>query len=323
MQPSIYYLVPDSEDPSWGIGLLYKHVEILREGGVQASVLHHRSGFSIEWLESDAPVMYLDDPSSKIGPDDVLVVPEVLAQEASTVGRSGCRRVVFVQGSYLILKPFDEAISYRDLGYDAAIAVLPHVKEVLERHFDIDAVVVPPFIAHYFFVDANTEKRARQRRILVFPKPGYREIGYLDNEIVRKLLVRSCRRNPPWELLEVTDRSHREVASLMRNSELLVSVNCLEAFNTTVPEAMAAGCVPVCYEGFGGQDYLINDGNAFVFPNNHVYELAARVEELMGEIDANSQRLAEMRSNAMKTASSYRESVTKRELLAFFRDLGA
>ena len=34
----------------------------------------------------------------------------------------------------------------------------------------------------------------------------------------------------------------------MQTSLFLVNVNSLEAFNTTVPEAMAAGCIPVCYE---------------------------------------------------------------------------
>ncbi|MEJ2190693.1 MAG: hypothetical protein P8Y93_15090, partial [Acidobacteriota bacterium] len=123
--PSVYYLTPDSDAPSWGIGLLYKHVEILRQCGVQAFVLHHSAGFSIHWLESHVPIAYLDDPSLVIGPDDVLVVPEVLADEGGVIG-SGCRRIVFVQGSYLILKPFEKAVSYRDLGYEAAIAVLPH-----------------------------------------------------------------------------------------------------------------------------------------------------------------------------------------------------
>ena len=123
MKPTIYYLTPDFDLPSWGIGLLYKHVEILRTEDIQAFVLHHTSGFSLDWLETDAPVAFLDDPSLEIRPDDMLVVPEVLAKEGSTIG-GDCRRTVFVQGSYLILQPFSEAISYRDLGYEAAVAIL-------------------------------------------------------------------------------------------------------------------------------------------------------------------------------------------------------
>ena len=322
MKPSIYYLTPDFDLPSWGIGLLYKHVEILRTQDIQAFVLHHTSGFSLDWLETDAPIAFLDDPSLEIRPEDMLVVPEVLAKEGSTIG-GDCRRTVFVQGSYLILQPFSEAISYRDLGYEAAIAILPHVKEVLERHFGIDATVVPPFIAPYFFFDEGRPKdHTRQQRVLMFPKQGYREAGYFDYEIIRKLLQRGCRQNAPWEILEVTGRPHREVATLMQDSEFVVSVNCLEAFNTTVPEAMAAGCLPICYEGFGGQDFLVNDKNAFVFQNNYVYSLADTVERIMVGFERNTRRLAEMRKHALLTASGYREHNTKRKLLALFRELG-
>jgi len=322
MQPSVYYLTPDYDLPSWGIGLLYKHVEILRSHNVNAFVLHHNSGFSIDWLEANVPIAFLDDPSIEIRSDDMLVVPELLAREGITVG-GNCRRTVFVQGSYFVLQPFNEAISYRDLGYETAIAVLPHVKDVLERHFDITATVVPPFIAPYFFCDERgSEGHSRQQRILMFPKLGYREAGIFDYEIIRKLLQRDCRQNPPWELLEVSGRPHREVAALMQNSEFMVSVNCLEAFNTTVPEAMAAGCLPICYEGFGGQDFLVDDQNAFVFPNNYVYSLADTAKEMMVAFEKNSSLLAEMRTNARLTASTYSEENTKRALVALFGDLG-
>ncbi|MEJ2190692.1 MAG: glycosyltransferase, partial [Acidobacteriota bacterium] len=178
--------------------------------------------------------------------------------------------------------------------------------------------VVPPFIAPYFFLDEDSRKTARQRRILMFPKAGYREAGFLDYEIVRKLLQRACLRNPPWKFMEVVGTPHREVASLMQDSEFLVSVNCVEAFNTTVPEAMAAGCLPICYEGFGGQDFLTDTVNAFVFQNNHVYRLFETVERLLQGFSRETQKLTAMRAKAYQTAAGYQESSTQRELLAFF-----
>jgi len=322
MQPSIYYLTPDFDSPSWGIGLLYKHVEILRSQGVDAYVLHHESGFSLDWLETDVPVAFLDDSSVGIRSEDMLVVPEVLAEEGRSIG-GDCRHMVFVQGSYLILQPFSEAISYRDLGYEAAIAILPHVRDILGRHFDIEASIVPPFIAPYFFLgDTGSEGHTRKQRILMFPKQGSREAGFFDYEILRKILERGCRRNPPWELLEVEGRPHREVARLMRESEFMVSVNCLEAFNTTVPEAMASGCLPICYEGFGGQDFLVDQKNALVFQNNYVYELADTVERMMIEFERQATRRAEMRKQAQLTANTFSVHNTGRALIELFRGLG-
>ncbi len=320
MRSTVYYLAPDYDRPSWGVGLLYHHVRLLRSNGIAARVLHHRSPFVITWLDiaGEVPLSYLDSSELVIAEQDILVVPEVLAGDARGIA-AGCRRVVFVQGSFLALQPFSEAVAYPDLGFDRAMAVLPHVKQILERHFEIEAQVVPPFLAPYFFADEQELVAAkRYKRVLLFPKPGYREAGYYDWEILGKLLRRASRRRPGWDLLEVIGRPHHEVAALMRTSAFMVNLNCLEAFNTTVPEAMAAGCLPVCYQAYGGRDFLVDRHNAFVFPNNYVYPLAEELLELMDSYDDRRQELDRMRVQAHATACSFRQTVCEQALLDFF-----
>lgn len=324
--PSVFYLIPDYNQPSWGIGLLYSHVRLLRRHGVNAYVLHHKAPFSITWFEAEVPVIHLDNPSLRILEPDILVVPEILAREGQSIGDK-CRKVVFVQGSFLILQPFEEAFEYRALGYDVALAVMPHTREIVERYFGIEARVVPPFIGSYFFASQEEfVSKKRDRRVLMFPKPAYREAGYRDYDIVKKILRRWCKRKAreeaEWELLEVCGRGHHEVAALMRKSAFLVSVNCLEAFNTTVPEAMAAGCIPVCYEAYGGKDYLADRYNAYVFPNNYVYPLTNTLLELMENYDSLQDELTRLRANAYRTACRYREEETARALGDFYRSLG-
>ena len=78
----IFYLAPDHAAPSWGVGLLYEHVRLLRELDYDAWVLHQRRPFRLAWLESTAPVAYLDDAALAAGADDLLVVPETMVAEA-------------------------------------------------------------------------------------------------------------------------------------------------------------------------------------------------------------------------------------------------
>lgn len=59
----------------------------------------------------------------------------------------------------------------------------------------------------------------------------------------------------------------------MKKAAFFIATNTFESFNASVVEAMAAGCINVCYEGFGPRDYLENNSNAFVFNNNEAYEL--------------------------------------------------
>jgi hypothetical protein len=315
----IFYLVNDHPEPSWGTGMLYEHVRLLREQGHDACVLHHRAPYRPGWRELEVPVRYLDEPGFAPAASDVVVVPEVLAASPA-VPRHSWRRVVFVQGSFLILSGMAGAAGYRALGYEAAMAVLPHVAHVVGRHFGLEATVVPPFIAPYFF---GARPLPRLRRVLLAVKEGYRLAGVPDGDIAATLLAREIAARPEWSLVLLTGRSHREVAGLMQTSMFLVNVNSHEAFNTTVPEAMAAGCIPLCYEAGGGRDFLRDGENAIVFANQEVYALVERLCGLMDRIDHGDEAgpcLAALRAGGERTASSFQPDATARALAGFFAD---
>jgi glycosyltransferase involved in cell wall biosynthesis len=310
----IFYLIADHPVPSWGIGMLYEHVRLLGELGHEACVLHHHAPYRPGWRELEVPVRYLDEPGFTARSDDVVVVPEVLAA-SEAVRRHGWRRVVFVQGSFLILRGTQGGVDYRALGYEAAMAVLPHVARVVERHFGLVADLVPPFVARYFF---EAHPRPRLRRILLVEKEGYRLAGIPDHEIAGALLARDLAQRPPWSLVPLTGLTHRGVAELMQTSTFLVNVNSLEAFNTTVPEAMAAGCIPVCYDAVGGRDFLRHGDNAIVFPNHDVYALVERVGELVDGFDAHDPWLARLREGGRTTAAAFHPEATAQALARFF-----
>jgi glycosyltransferase involved in cell wall biosynthesis len=323
----IDYLVPDYETPSWGTALLYEHVRLLRELGHDARVLHQRAPFRLGWIESDVPVAHLDalDPSpGPPGENDGLVVPEVLAAEAAELPWP-CRRAVFVQGSFLIVSGLGGAAGYPALGYERALAVLPHIAGIVERHFGLAADLVPPFIAPYFFAEAaraeEGEARERERTILLAAKPDYRRAGFPDYDIVAGRLRHELshdERYLGWSLEELSGLDHRGVAERMKRSAFLVNLNSHEAFNTTVPEAMAAGCLPICYEAFGGRDFLVNGENAWVFPNHHAFPLLETVLAAMERFERGDDSLAWMRARARETAERFTEERTREALAAAF-----
>lgn len=294
--------------------MLYEHVRLLRELCHEACVLHHHAPFRPSWRELEVPVRYLDDPGFAAGPADVVVVPEVLAV-SEAVRRHAWRRVVFVQGSFLILSGTKGGVDYRALGYEAAMAVLPHVARIVERHFGLAAELVPPFVAPYFF---EPDPRPRFRRILLVEKDGYRQAGFPDHEIAGALLARDLAQRPRWSLVALTGLTHRAVADLMKTSTFPVNVNSLESFNTTVPEAMAAGCIPICYEAVGGCDFLRNGENAVVFPTHDVYALVERVGELVDGFDEHDSWLARLREGGRSTAAAFRSEATAQALARFF-----
>lgn len=306
----VFYRVPDYDRPSWGVAMLYEHVRLLRELGVEASVLHERAPFRVGWIESTVPVAHLDEPGLSLTASDLVVMPEVCVGH-DPVETLDCRRVVFVQGAFPLIAALGGRRSLRALGLERALTVLPHVADVVERHFDLQATVVPPLIADYFFGDETTQ---RQRRVLLYANAAYRDLGFDDLLTAERLLARELGVLDGWELLELGGLSHRRTAELFRSSALFVNLNRLEAFNTTVPEAMAAGCVPFCYEAYGGLDFLEAGSNAFVFDNGDVFGVVGRVLEVVAGYERMGRELEAMRRQGRRTAERYREAATRTAL---------
>ncbi len=313
----IYYLVADHPEPSWGTGMLYEHVRLLRAAGHDARVLHHNAPYRPTWRSLDVPVDYVRREGFVAHADDMVVVPEVLAASPE-VPRFPWRRIVFVQGGLLIARGLDGRPDYPALGYEAAMAVLPFVAHVVERHFGLPAKVVPPFVAPHFLTPSRAPRR---RRILLAVKEGYRLAGVPDEPIASLLLEREMARRPGWSVERLVGRSHVEVAELMKTSEFLVNVNSMESFNTTVPEAMAAGCIAVCYDAVGGRDFLRPGENALVFSNHDVYSLVEKVCELVDRFDDQVELRARLRAGAAATAARYSPAATAEALGEFFAHL--
>lgn len=309
----VLYYVSDTHVPSWGVGMIYTHVRLLCANGIDAAVLHTEPGFRPNWISFDAPRVYRRKKSFRVEPQDLLVVPEVHAAEPHVLELAR-RRIVFIQASSYIASALGKSKGYRQLGYCGAIAIMPHVREIVERHYGMDAPVIPPCVAPWFFEDASQPK-PRKRQVVLCPKAWCR-----DFPIVRQML-HSKARGLGWKVVELDNQPHRAVARAFRQAAIHVNVNCQESFNATVPEAMAAGCIPICYEAFGGRDYLRDGQNAYVFPTHHAYPLIEHTLHLMATWDAKEKELTRIRRGANATARRYTEAQTEKALVAYFRPL--
>jgi len=316
LQARIFYRVPDVDHPSWGIGLLYRHVTLLRRRGFDAYALHQRHPFQLGWMDAPPPCRYLDDPALALTAEDVLVLPEALADELRGRPFPG-RAVLFVQGTYPLFAAIRGRRALAQLGFDHTITILPHAAHLLERFFGVQAELVPPFVAPYFFLDPGELARPRQRRVLLHVKEAYEQAGFPDRRILEDLWHENAPRG--WQLERFAGLDHRKLAARMANSAFLVNLNVLEAFNTTVPEAMAAGCIALCYGAVGGQDFLEHGRNALVFENNHVVALAERLFASLAAFDAGDAEIAALRRRARASVERYTEARTGDALDAFFR----
>lgn len=318
----IHYLVPNRDTPSWGLSMLYQHVQLLNRNGFDAVIIKELPLTSPGWLNIQVPIKSINEFKIKAKPSDILVVPEVMVNFQG-LKKIKCRKIVFIQAGAYIFENLPAKEDHVSLGFEHAIVILPHLARIVEKHMKIPFTTIPAFVAPYFFTGIFSKKKKRQ--ILLYPKLGnvdYSIVKYLLNkhlEEINSSAIKDFFTGVNWKIVELKNLTHQEVAAKMHDASFFVALNTFEALNTSVVEAMAAGCIVFCYEGFGSRDYLCDRKNAFVFQNNEAYLLTETLCQEINQYDNNFEALKVISENAVVTAKRFSKERTEDVLMKFFK----
>lgn len=308
-EPTIYYLCPNYPEPSGGIRVVYRHVDLLNQAGRPAAVLHHTDGFRCDWFENTTRV--LGAPSVELGPTDFLVVPEVYGPFLDQLP-SGPRRVAFNQNGYMTFQHVPAATTPAYTGFEAAMTVSEDSAELLRFVFPgLPVEVVPNSIDPDLFY-ASTEPPGRRLALMPRKRPG-------DAELIFRLLGE---RLAGWEVTPIEGMSEGETATTMRAASVFLALGFREGFGLPAAEAMASGCFVVGFPGFGGREVFdpsfsvaVEDGDVL----GAAVAVAAACARYEAEPDA--VRVDGARAAAAVRGRFSRENQATR-LLGFFDRLG-
>ncbi len=306
--PTIYYLCPDHAAPSGGVRAIYRHVDILNQGGRSAAVLHHRDGYACQWFEHSTRTV---GPSAHLSPDDVLVVPEIYGPFLNRLPR-GPKLVAFNQNAYLTYEhvPADRSLSY-DI-FAAALTVSSDSAAFLRFAYpDLDVSVVANAIDPDVF-HPMPEPPAKRIAMMPHKRPD-------DARQIVRLLGERLR---DWEVVTIEGSSERETAAALRSVPIFLALGRREGFGLPPAEAMASGCYVIGFPGFGGREIF---DPAFSKPveDGDVLSMAKAVADLLSLYE----RQPDLVRDAGARACEYireRYSLERQhgELLAFYERLG-
>ncbi|MBJ6761351.1 glycosyltransferase family 4 protein [Myxococcaceae bacterium JPH2] len=313
--PTVYFLTPDYDEPSGGIRTLYRHVDLLEQAGISAAVLHSRPGFACTWFEHHTRIRHV--PSTPVGAQDILVVPEVYGASIRRLPR-GVRQVLFNQGAYLTFARAgltDTAPSpYQDNPDLSAVLVVSEDSAAYLRYAfpSVRVERVHPAVDPTLFHARGRESR---RRIALMSRRNREDAV----QVLQMLRARGSLRD--WAVDILQGLTPARVAEALRGSALFLTFSHQEGFGLPPVEAMACGCLVVGFHGQGGREFLRPEWSLPVEQGN-IVAFSQRVEEAIRLHREDPARFEAMSRSASEFVHrEYAPAREREDVVGFYRAL--
>ncbi len=280
---------------SGGVHVMMQHVQLLVAEGYDACLWLPGTERPV-WFEPDVPVIF--GASIEIGPDELLVLPEVPLVPGVDPA-PGARKVIFNQNHFYT---YAAAEPTSDLPYPGwspppmVWAVSVESRQVLVALLpDLDIALVPNPVDGELFRPGPSAAP----RLAWFPRKRPRE-----SSLLRRLL-RADPRFTGVELCELVDAARPKVAETLSSTTVFISLGHSESFGLTVAEALASGCLVVGYDGGGGRE-LFDAPGAWPVPEQRPLLLLDKIAEVLEGADKLSTVRTENREWVLERYSYHR-----------------
>ena len=285
---------------SGGIKTMYQHASLLRRAGFPVQVL--QADGAPTWLSSDMTRLVCETIAD-VTAQDVLVFPEILDGWYRDVIQAPmkAKKVIFCQNPYYFVTYRPSLQKLKQWGVSHVLAPSRESAFMLQRILGLDEVLVTSPA-----VDGELFRPLKKKPQVVFsqwkwakqgPLPDYPSMFYDIINIKYPELAQI-----PWVVLK--DRSEAEVAALMGESAICLSLGRLESLGMTALEAMAAGCLVVGYHGGGGRDYATSQ-NGFWHSPEDVEGIVDSLALALADFTNGNPVLTKMLEHGLNTARQY------------------
>lgn len=290
----VIYLSPFARtEITGGIKTVFRHVELLRAMGIEASVCAP-DGMPV-WFSSKATLTAPVAPLSDKG--NLVVFPEILGGPLAQAARiaTPAAKALLCQNQYYAFNELIPRFTYAELGFVKLMTVSDVAKSFLERVFaPATFEVLPVWVDERMFFP-----RQKELRIAVMPRKLPRQYELIRNIFQLKF---PRLRHVPWDV--IVDKSEAEVAESLGHAAILLALNSMESVGLVPLEAMASGCVVVGFHGYGGLEYATAANGLWTRPD-YLEETADTLAEVLTGIERGEERWQGMREAGEATARRF------------------
>jgi len=260
-QSKFLFVVPESQNPVASVYEIYFHATVVKNMGFDVKIMVEKGDYVIPtWIEkelTDFEHVSMSDPKLTVGPEDVMVIPEVFSNVMEQTKNLPCLRVGLLQSVDYMMNALIPGTDWSAFGVQDVITTSETLKEVVEtfyggEKFDIKTYDVG--IPEYF---GKSDKPK---------KPVISVIGRNANEIskfVKLFFTKYPQYNwvtfDPMVTKSKPPKPMRRTDFAKRLSEnfAAVWVDRISSFGTFPLECMKSGTIPICLKPDVMPEYMI------------------------------------------------------------------
>ena len=307
MTARIYYYAIEADQPFGGIAVIYEHVEVLRNAGYDAWILHDRQGYVLNWLnKEDVPIRYLSEDST-FDSDDIVVIPSVCKSIIRSLENAAFRRFVICQNQFVAAADIAMIDAWRHLGISEVIVTQTKVSEFFKLAGWSDISLIPCGID-------RTKFKPSQKKLQIAYMP--RKMPFEAAAIMSyfKLFYP----NLSWiPFIKLDNMHHDQVAVELGESDIFLALGHLESLGLPALEAMASGCLVAGFHGDG--DLSLSEARNSALWVDNIYAAAKALGTLVTWILSGNPKVDIQRKAGARLAESYSLSARDKALLEFWR----
>lgn len=286
--------IPDVSIPNSSVYELYFHATVLKEMGYEVKLLVEKDDYIIpNWIDfelTEHNLISMSNPKIKVGPEDVMIIPEVFSNIMEQTKNFPCLRIGLLQSFDYMLNALIPGSDWGSLGINNVITGSDMLKEYFMEYYNRTYYSIKSYnvgIPEYFKKSDKPQKPVisivgrNQNDIAKFVKLFYAKFPQYQWITFDPMLTMS---KPPQPMRRV------DFANRLKENFAAVWIDRISSYGTFPLECMKSGVIPIglmpdivpeyliAYNE-NGEKYLSLD-NTGVWVNNF-YGLPEKVGELI------------------------------------------
>jgi hypothetical protein len=326
------FCVPESQNPAASVYEIYFHATIVKSMGYKVVIMVEKGDYVAPvWIEkelTDFEFVSMSDPKLTVGPEDVMIIPEVYSNVMEQTKNLPCMRIGLLQSVDYMINSLIPGTDWKSFNINDVITTSLTLKEWFESFYGKNRFNIKTYnigIPSYFekskipqkpiisVIGRNPNEISKFVKLFFSKYPQYSWVTF------DPMLTKS---KPPQTMRRV------DFAKRLRENFAAVWVDRISSFGTFPLECMKSGTIPICLKPDIMPEFMLErdeKGNVIkvvegggVWSDNY-YDLPSLIGEVLVKFLDDS-ITATIYESMDKVAARFTQEESEKELVEIYQE---